>query len=263
MRRWGTPERVDTAADLDGQAPSVAIDPNGNAVAAWGKYDGADINIWANRYTPAGGWGTAELIETDDVADVDRQNVPNVQVAMDPNGNAVSVWSQSDGTRTNIWANRYTPAGGWGTAELIETDNSGYASGPHVAMDPDGNAVAVWAQSDGTRTNIWTNRYTPAGGWGTAEFLEVDDAGEAGGPHVVMDASGNAVAVWGQSDEVSWHIWANRYTAAGGWATPELIQTDGALAFAFDVAMNAEGDAVAVWYAYQATGVELWSNRYE
>jgi hypothetical protein len=80
-------------------------------------------------------------------------------VALDPNGNAVAVWYQFDGTRFNIWANRFTPAPGWGAAERIETDNAGDASQPQVALDPSGNAVAVWPQSDGTRTNIWANRF--------------------------------------------------------------------------------------------------------
>ena len=53
-----------------------------------------------------------------------------------------------------------SPAGvtGWGTAELIETDN-GYDNSPHVAVDTSGNAVAVWIRSDGRYNNIWANCY--------------------------------------------------------------------------------------------------------
>ena len=62
------------------------------------------------------GWGLPELIETDDADDAD-----NPQVAIDANGNALAVWYQDDGMRTNIWSNRYTAGSGWGMAELIET----------------------------------------------------------------------------------------------------------------------------------------------
>ena len=58
----------------------------------------------------------------------------------------------------------------WGTPEVINL-GEGEASSPQVAIDPGGNAVAVWEQSDGTRTNIWSNRYTPRDGWSTAELL--------------------------------------------------------------------------------------------
>jgi hypothetical protein len=69
------------------------------------------------------------------------------------------VWHQSDGTRYNIWANRYIPGTGWDTAGLIETDNAGSALYPQIAFDTSGNAIAVWSQSDGTRDNIWADRY--------------------------------------------------------------------------------------------------------
>jgi hypothetical protein len=47
----------------------------------------------------------------------------------------------------------------FGTAALIETDNAGGAHAPQIAFDASGNALAVWYQSDGTRDNIWSNRY--------------------------------------------------------------------------------------------------------
>jgi ribosomal protein L28 len=132
-------------------------------------------------------------------------------VAVDPNGNAVAVWYQSDGTRTNIWANRFTPTASWGPAELIETDGAANASWAQVALDPNGNAVAVWTQSDGTRDNIWANRFTPTAGWGAAELVEADNAGDAWEPQVAVDPNGNAVAVWYQSDGTRFNVWANRF----------------------------------------------------
>jgi hypothetical protein len=47
----------------------------------------------------------------------------------------------------------------WGTAALIEADNAGGAYGPQIALDANGNALAVWSQNDGTRSNIWSNRF--------------------------------------------------------------------------------------------------------
>ena len=47
----------------------------------------------------------------------------------------------------------------WHTAQLIETNDAGDALGPHIVYDAAGNAIAVWTQSDGTRFNIWANRF--------------------------------------------------------------------------------------------------------
>ncbi|MGC2165325.1 MAG: hypothetical protein WA632_04865, partial [Gallionella sp.] len=100
------------------------------------------------------GWGAAELIETDDT-----DSALSPQIAFDSSGNALAVWQQRDGTRYNILANRYTAGSGWGTAKLIESDDTGDASDPQIAFDASGNALAVWQQYDGTRYNILANRF--------------------------------------------------------------------------------------------------------
>ncbi|MEX0605565.1 MAG: Ig-like domain-containing protein [Marinobacter sp.] len=81
----------------------------------------------------------------------------------------------------NSWSFTTTD-GAWGSAALIETDAAGDARFPHVALDADGNGLAVWNQSDGDRNNIWANRYVTGVGWGTAELIEADDEGDAFSP---------------------------------------------------------------------------------
>ena len=72
--------------------------------------------------------------------------------------------------------------------------------------------MVVWYQYNGTCFNIWSNRYTAATGtWGTAELIEADNAGDARYPQVAVDSSGNAVAVWQQSDGTRYNIWSNVY----------------------------------------------------
>ena len=99
-------------------------------------------------------WGTAVLIETEaGVAE-------GAQVAVDPQGNVTVVWHQFNGTHTpfDLWANRFVPGVGWGTAVLIETE-AGVAVGAQVAVDPQGNVTVVWGQWNDTRSNIWANRF--------------------------------------------------------------------------------------------------------
>ncbi len=255
---WGPAGAIEAYDAGNALYPQVAMDAGGNAVSVWEQWDGTGYNIWASRYTPSGGWGTAELIENDDAGWAEHP-----QVAVDTGGDAVAVWEQSDGSRYNIWANRYTPAGGWSTAELIEADNAGDAYEPQVAIDSEGNAIAVWHQWDGTRYNIWANRYTPGSGWDAAGLIETDNAGHAKNPQVAMDPDGNAMVVWYQSDGTMNSILANRYTPASGWGTPEPIETDNA-GDAWDpqVAVDSEGNAIAVWYQSAVSRYNIWANRY-
>ena len=154
---------------------------------------------------PPGSWGTAGLIE----GGTGNAYVPHV--SMDASGNAIAVWYQDDGTRYNIYANRYVAGVGWGTAGLIETDDTGDARNPQISVDGSGNAIAVWYQNDGTRDNIRANRYVAGIGWGTAELIETDNTGDARNPQISVDGSGNAIAVWYQNDGTRWNILANRF----------------------------------------------------
>jgi hypothetical protein len=244
---WGSAQFAETDNTGDAFRPEVAVDPSGNALAVWEQFDGTRGNIWANRFTPATGWGAAQPIGTTYISSL-LHSRPDPQVAVDPNGNALAVWSQSDGTRYNIWATRFTPATGWDTAQLIETNITFGAFKPQVAVDSSGNALAVWSQLDGPRSDIWANRFTPATGWGTAQPIETDNAGGASWLHVAADPSGNAHAVWLQSDGIGDNIWATRFTPATGWGTAQLIETDNAgNALAPHVAVDPSGNALAVW----------------
>ena len=68
----------------------------------------------------------------------------------------------------------YAQAPGWGTATLIGLTFTPKAQLPKIAMDPQGNAIAVWAQGDSTGVlSIWANRYdVGSGSWGTATLIE-------------------------------------------------------------------------------------------
>jgi hypothetical protein len=254
--------QVATLVELDdaGSAsyPQISFDANGDAIAVWNQSDGTRYNIWSNRYTAAYGWGTLELIETDNTGDA---VVP--QISFDANGNALAVWRQYDGKRSNIWANHYAAGVGWETAELIETDNAGDARNPQVSVDNDGNALAVWIQSDGTRYNIWSNRYLPGFGWGSAELIETDNAGSADRPQISIDSNGNALAVWEQDDGLRRNIWSNFYTYGVGWGVAELIETDNSgSAYEAQIGVDSRGYALAAWRIFNGSNNTVWANRY-
>lgn len=221
---WGSAERLD---NQDGEAldSGIALNSRGDAVVAWARVGEERRNAWANRFTPGTGWSDAEPLEDNDGI----TNGPNV--AVDPRGNAVVIWSQTvGGDEPNAWTNRFTPDTGWGSAELLEGLEGG-AWEPSIAMDSNGNALAVWYQREhalellhreGNFLDIWVNSFTPEGGWGDAERIDSGD-GDAARPQIAMDPSGNGLAVWHQSDGNRFSIRANRFTPATGWGSAEVI----------------------------------------
>ena len=142
---WGTPVPFGNADALAVEDLRLVADAGRNVMAVWHQVDGADNGVWANRYALGSGWGDAESLEADTGVP------PTPEMAMDPAGNAVVLWAHwDDSTSTqNIMAKRYDAAGVWQAAEAID-EGTGDASNPHVAVDPAGNAMAVWTQRDDT-----------------------------------------------------------------------------------------------------------------
>lgn len=249
---WGTAILLETTNE-SATFPRIAVDGSGNAIAVWQQTDATTerISIWANRYIADTGWETAQLLETDDTGDA-----VGPQIALDPNGNGLAVWQQSDGTRTNIWAKHFTAGTtSWGTTDLIESDNTGDAVTPQVALDPNGNGIAVWRQFDGTQYHIMANIYTAGAGWGTAQTIE-SNSGDALAPQIALDSTGNGIAVWRQADGSQINVWANRY-AAGVWDTPrsfiptDTVTTDTGDAAVPQIALDPDGDGLVVWQQQQ------------
>jgi len=257
---WGTATLIETnTSSADGS--KLGMDADGNAIAVWSQGDGTYVSVWANRYVAGVGWGAATLIESK------RGDVKKPQVATDARGNATAVWVQTDETKFNMWANRYVAGVGWGRASLIET-NPGDAEMPRVAVDGKGNAMALWKQSNGVNYDIWANRYDVGSGWGTATLIESNPE-NASETWVAMDNSGNAMALWRQSDGVDLSIWANRYDVGSGWGTPTLIEPNPGFASFPHVEFDESGNAIVVWYQDfpsasrpSASRRSIWANRY-
>jgi hypothetical protein len=255
---WGTAALIQPSGGivLGSRNPQVTINANGKAVAVWQQWDGTRDNIRANYYVPGSGWagGTPALLESS------NNTAESPQIAMDDNGNAIAVWSQSDGAHYNIYANKFA-SGSWGSATTL-SDTSGDATQARIVMNAMGNAFVVWQQDDGLRDNIWAIRSTTAGtSWGSATTIE-STANTCGNPQIALDASGNAIAVWDQ-DEGTINIYANRYVSGTGWGNPTILISSGAgNTRESQITVTPNGDAIAIWTQNNSTTYCIWANSY-
>jgi len=254
---WQTASPLETNAGA-ATTPQIATNANGNAVAVWTQAEGAITRIWSSYYTPGSGWSTAAPIENDTTS---SGSAP--QVAIDSQGNALAVWVQkySNGL-SYLQANRYT-GGGWqpGAVALIETDNAGDASDPQIALDASGNALVVWTRY---QNNIWAVRRPVSGPWEHEVEIEPDNGGTvAAKPQIAVNARGDALAVWVESDFNGQYVMANRYTAGTGWGTAAMISANVYETDASQIAIDANGNGLAIWEQYNGTGtVDILSNRF-
>jgi len=273
---WGTAEPLELNNDANAFNPQVAMDANGNAFAIWRQFSnvGYVYNIYVNRYVASTGlWGGAELIESDNTG---HAGFP--QITFDATGNAIAVWEQFVGGIKNIYTNRYlVGTDTWestATPILLDTE-AGEAQVPQVAIDTTGNAMVVWQQVDSSGfVSIYANRYDVGTNlWAGATLIEnlnSSNTGALSAPQVGFDGSGNAIAVWSQWSTASnrYDIYANRYVAStDSWpsTTATLLETtDEGGAFRPQIAIDASGNAIAVWRQYVSAGLRfnIYANRY-
>jgi len=259
---WIAATLLETSNLGDANSPQVKWDAAGNAMAIWQQYDGTHTSIYSARFTPAGGWVAAELVEN---LAIPNAGIP--QIAFDPAGSAIAVWvgQEVGGRESSAWSNRYTSAGGWGTPELLERDESGTVDQIQVAVDTDGNAFAVWDQAINGQRRIQANRFTPAGGWAGATVIENNLSGNAREVQVAVDTSGHAVAVWRHNNNgpIS-TVQANRYVPGSGWGAAHTQVEPSADGHSQNpqLAMDPAGNAVVVWSRSTSTRANVWASSY-
>jgi len=246
--------------------PQVAVTAGGAAIAVWGQADGNNqSHIWARHYVPGQGWDTAVSIDN---AGATRNAIGAPSIAIDGQGRAVAAWVQPDPNIQNdigsLWTNRYDPVTGWGTAALIETGAS-YVTNPKVAMNSAGIAVVVWTQFDGAHSRAFINRQR-AGQTVWDGPITLDDNTthvESLWPtflNVAIDASGNTAVTWVQPDATTsttsnlnaayipaTAVWANStgsVTILGQVVKSTLTPT---VFFWVSLVANNNGEAIVAW----------------
>ena len=115
---------------------ALGMDASGRATLGWGRYEGG-IHVVDQDLT--GRWGTAERLH--DVRPVFLGLALEVNAA----GDAVLGWQSLAGDQHPVQA-AYRPASGtWGSAVDLSS-TVGTSFGPALAVEPDGDAVAVWSR---------------------------------------------------------------------------------------------------------------------
>jgi hypothetical protein len=199
----------------DAFEPQVAEDSSGNSLIVWTRSDGTNIRIQAKFRAADGTLGATATI-----SDAGR-DAYEPQVAFDPNGNAIAVWTQFDGAHGRTHA-AFRPTGGsFGGDETISPAGRD-ASAPQIAIDSTGKAIAVWYRFDGTTDRIQAAVRPANGSFGAAQTLS-SPGREAFDPRVAVgpDADANAQAVWTGSDGSNLRVQASRRADVAGYPRPK------------------------------------------
>ncbi len=131
----------------------------------------------------------------------------------------------------------------WLTPRVLSAVGAG---DQRVAVDVRGNVTVAWAMDAGTGHGVVDAAYRPAGGrFGSSRA--VSSPGLWAGPDLGVDRTGRATLVWANGNPPD--VVVRVATRPAGGAVGPARTLDGPYHFVFSprVAVNARGDAVAVW----------------
>ncbi len=253
LKTWGTKEIISNS-DILPVNLQLAFDINDCATIVWeDRHDDESFpSLYANRYMEGSGWGPAEAVEYSDM------KPDNPQIVFSETGEGFISWC-ANGRINYTRTDSYSPESGWDSAELICT-NSGGATEHQIAMDCNGNAIAVWRVFN----QIWINHFSPDTGWGTPDTI-YDTLSFLYSPQIAFDKNGSAIVVWIHNDYITntIDILCKRYTPGSGWSAAEIIENCGTSnAGPLRVAFDNNSNALVVWAKLNGYTIDIYASRY-
>jgi hypothetical protein len=214
----------------------LAVDPQGNALAVWSGEDFEGTKGLQAAFRPVGGtFGPPQTLSAP------GQNAGGAQVAFDAQGNAIAIWRRSDvtsdGTKVRIQA-AFRPTGGaFGPSQTLSAGNASFEV---LAVNAQGNALVAWQGFDGASIRIQAAFRSSGGIFGPPQALSDAGAGQndVGAPGIVLDAQGNAAAIWTRSDGAKLRIQAAFRPAGGAFSPPQTLSDAGQNAFGEKVVLD-------------------------
>jgi hypothetical protein len=244
---WASGQIVTNEDAQSISGPAVAMDVAGNAMVVWGQATGASIavqGVHAATYTVGSGWETPVVIEPVGISETHSGLAP--QVVFDGQGDAVVVWCHHG--LPGIYANRWSGVTGWGAATAIAgTSPTSADEGVQLAVDKQGNAIALWNQHNGS---LLASRCAAGGDWGPTQLVDPGNADDSG--RIAIGPDVTARAVWVQHVGTQSNIWANRYVPERGWGSSS--REDSIIG---EVSNNASDPQVVI--DQSGTATVLWS----
>jgi hypothetical protein len=185
---WTPPQTLSAPGEQTSSA-DVGLGANGDAVAVWSTRE-----FWGIRAAtrPADEtWTAPQNVSAPGVAARD------LRVAVNDDGQAVAVWLRYDGAAWVTEASVLPANGAWTAAEVLSGAGR-QTEFPGVAMDREGNAIAVWRHSDQTGDVVEAAVRPTGQRWTDRHEMSPGHPPNVSAPEIAMNASGGALAVWAQ-----------------------------------------------------------------
>lgn len=246
--RWQPPVRLSPAGESS-ESPQLATTPQGEVIAAWVSSSGSEKRVEVATDRPSAGWSSPLTLSAQDGKFGGAH-----AVAVSPLGEATVVWFREETSGEGVIeaATRSAGTEAWQVPVVL---SAGHGA-PQVAIDAEGEALAVW-QKNTTCDTIESTVKPALGSWQTPVTLSGTGVC-AGGPRVAIDPRGDAAVTW--EDRVGGEHTVvqadSRPAGTGGWQQVVPLSSVTGDAAEARVAISEMGEAIAVWERQESSGMQ-------
>ena len=233
--------------------PHIAMDGEGTAIVTWLGFNAIES---ATRLASAETWQPPVKVAPSGLDAGGHPGGP--ELAVNEKDDAVVAWSSASGNGANhiVQAATLVKGGTW-QAPVELSSPAMNAAAPHVAIDLEGNATAVWSGAEGSNNTVIQSATMPAGGaWQVP--VDISKTGEKADnlpePEIAIGRSGNATAVWEDNIGGNQIIQSSVKSREGtNWQTPTVLSGTDTNAVYPKLGVepqgnvDSSGNAIAVW----------------
>ncbi len=220
--------------------PQLALARGGHGLAVWSEGRGGEGRLVASHYDPGGRcWSDRPTL-------VAPSPASTVRMALDARGAAIVLWvAEGEGGLQALHASHLNPhTVEWTAAPVLTTGRS--ILWPLVGLDDHGRAHALWRQEVAGSMKLFT-KACRAGRWEEQRFLLVEDLGQSEAHALTVNAAGQALAVWCQSQGIQASVCVRRFDGATWTPRPLLLGVPGRSVRDPAAALTASGHVAVIW----------------
>ena len=243
---WSSAVTISSASETSGP-PTVAMRPDGTAVAAWSARRATDTVIETAGLLASGAWSSPAVLST---AGTTAQATP--QVAVDGAGSVQIAWAQSAAAGGTVRWSVQPGGSGWAAPTDVATGQSAVTS-IVLSVNARGDSVVGWATGTSGLPHSGNVAVRHVAGLFSAPTRLVTSGGRPiqsalGTFAVAIDPAGRATAAWDTA-----YAYADSQLADGSWG-PVVTLPSAPYASYVSLAVNSNATAVATWV--DANGLE-------
>ncbi len=253
---WGTPIRLDNAAGSNKFWLRVALNDEGNGVAAWEEYNGTNWNNYAAFFN-----GTTRTWSAPSEVQSTLSYVGSDVVGIDGRGDVMTVYEAWNGSAYNNYASLYKVGVGWEAPVQISTNGTNPGEAYALTMNDAGYAAVSWGQTSGNVSVAAVNVYSPTTGWGK-DTTFVSGSGDEGPGIPSLDGAGDALLAYDSWNGTQWIAYAVTKAAGGSWGTPVQLSSGSGDATGLTSALDYQGTGYVAWTQYNGAGYDIVSRKY-